>query len=166
MQPETRYARLGDLHLAYQVLGDGPPDILLLDQWFGHVEAQWDVPPMATLRERLASFGRLIMFDKRGTGLSDRDVGDSTLDERMDDLRAVLDAAGSRRAAILGYSEGGPLAMMFAANGPTAVVRFWIGCGTKTTAGSKPSESLCAVTPSTNSVVTMLTPGRPRLSRL
>jgi hypothetical protein len=71
MQPETGYARLGDLHLAYQVLGEGPPDILLLDQWFGNVEAQWDVPPMATLRERLTSFGRLIMFDKRGTGLSD-----------------------------------------------------------------------------------------------
>ena len=69
--PETRYARLGDLHLAYQVLGEGPPDILLLDQWFGHIEAQWDVPPLAALRERLASFGRLIMFDKRGTGLSD-----------------------------------------------------------------------------------------------
>ena len=71
MIPETRYARLGDLHLAYQVLGEGPPDILLLDQWFGNVEAQWDVPPMASFRERLASFGRLIMFDKRGTGLSD-----------------------------------------------------------------------------------------------
>ena len=71
MIPETRYARLGDLHLAYQVLGEGPPDILLLDQWFGHVEAQWDVPPLAAFRERLASFGRLIMFDKRGTGLSD-----------------------------------------------------------------------------------------------
>ena len=71
MVPETRYARLGDLHLAYQVLGEGPPDILLLDQWFGNLDAQWDVPRLAQLRERLASFGRLIMFDKRGTGLSD-----------------------------------------------------------------------------------------------
>ncbi len=71
MLPETQYARLGDLNLAYQVVGEGPPDILLLDQWFGHVEAQWDVAPVAEFRERLASFGRLIMFDKRGTGLSD-----------------------------------------------------------------------------------------------
>lgn len=71
MVPETRYARLGELHLAYQVVGEGPPDVLLLDQWFGHVDAQWDVPPVAELRERLAAFGRLIMFDKRGTGLSD-----------------------------------------------------------------------------------------------
>ena len=71
MIPETRYARLGDLHLAYQVVGNGPPDILLLDQWFGNLDAQWDVPPLAALRERLATFGRLIMFDKRGTGLSD-----------------------------------------------------------------------------------------------
>ena len=71
MAPETRYARHGDLHIAYQVLGTGPTDILLLDQWFSHMDAQWDVAPLAAFRERLASFGRLIMFDKTGTGLSD-----------------------------------------------------------------------------------------------
>ena len=71
MAPETHYARRGNLHLAYQVLGKGPPDLLLLDQWFSHMEAQWDVQPLAEFRERLAAFGRLIMFDKRGSGLSD-----------------------------------------------------------------------------------------------
>src|SRR6188472_2291686 len=93
MVPETRYARLGDLHLAYQVLGEGPPDILLLDQWFGNVEAQWDVGPVAQLRERLASFGRLIMFDKRGTGLSDPipTAELPTLETFMADIPAVLD---------------------------------------------------------------------------
>ena len=98
MIPETRYARLGDLHLAYQVLGEGPPDILLLDQWFGHLDAQWDVPPLAELRERLATFGRLIMFDKRGTGLSDPIPTSSlpTLEEFMADIPAVLDTVGSR----------------------------------------------------------------------
>ena len=96
--PETRYARLGDLHLAYQVLGEGPPDILLLDQWFSHMEAQWDVPQLARFRERLASFGRLIMFDKRGTGLSDPVPTSAlpTVEEWMDDVPAVLDAVGSR----------------------------------------------------------------------
>jgi hypothetical protein len=69
--PETQYARAGDAHIAYQVLGDGPIDIVLADQWFSHMEAQWDVPPMAQFRERLASFSRLIMFDKRGIGMSD-----------------------------------------------------------------------------------------------
>jgi len=69
--PETHYARHDGLHIAYQVFGEGPPDILFLDQWFGHLEAQWDVAPLAELRERLASFGRLIMYDKRGSGLSD-----------------------------------------------------------------------------------------------
>ena len=123
MIPETRYARLGDLHLAYQVLGDGPPDILLLDQWFGHVEAQWDVAPLATLRERLASFGRLIMFDKRGTGLSDP-IPTSTLptiEEFMADIPAVLDAVGSDRAAVIANIGGGILAMPFAAAHPDRV---------------------------------------------
>ena len=112
MLPETRYARLGDLHLAYQVLGNGPPDILLLDQWFSHVEAQWDVPPVAEFRERLARFGRLIMFDKRGTGLSDPipTVALPTIEEYMEDIPAVLDAVGSERAVVITNLGGGILA--------------------------------------------------------
>ena len=123
MVPETRYARLGDLHLAYQVLGEGPPDILLLDQWFGHVDAQWDVPPLAELRERLASFGRLIMFDKRGTGLSDPIPTSSlpTLEEFMEDIPAVLDAVGSDRPALIANIGGGILAMLFAAAHPDRI---------------------------------------------
>ena len=123
MVPETRYARLGDLHLAYQVLGEGPPDILLLDQWFGHVDAQWDVPPLAEFRERLASFGRLIMFDKRGTGLSDPIPTSSlpTLEEFMADIPAVLDTVGSERAALIANIGGGILAMPFAAAHPERI---------------------------------------------
>jgi class 3 adenylate cyclase len=123
MLPETHYARLGELNLAYQVLGAGPPDILLLDQWFGHVEAQWDVAPVAEFRERLAAFGRLIMFDKRGTGLSDPipTVSLPTLEEFMADIPAVLDAVGSERAALIANIGGGILAMPFAASSPDRV---------------------------------------------
>jgi class 3 adenylate cyclase len=123
MVPETRYARLGELHLAYQVIGVGPPDILLLDQWFGHVDAQWEVPPLAELRERLATFGRLIMFDKRGTGLSDPIPTSSlpTLEEFMSDIPAVLDTVGSARAAVIANIGGGILAMPFAAAHPERV---------------------------------------------
>ncbi len=123
MVPETKYARLSDLHLAYQVLGEGPPDILLLDQWFGHMEAQWDVRPLAALRERLASFGRLIMFDKRGTGLSDPIPTSSlpTLEEFMADIPAVLDAVGSERAALIANIGGGILAVLYAAAHPERV---------------------------------------------
>ena len=123
MTPETRYARRGDVHLAYQVLGSGPPDILLLDQWFSHMEAQWDVPPLAEFRERLASFGRLIMFDKRGSGLSDP-VPTSHLpsvEEWMDDVPTVLDAVGSEQAALVTNIGGGIMAMTFAAAHPERV---------------------------------------------
>ncbi len=123
MIPETRYARLGDLHLAYQVLGDGPVDILLLDQWFSHMEAQWEVPPLAALRERLADFGRLIMFDKRGTGLSDPIPTSAlpTIEEWMKDVPAILDAVGSEKAAVIANIGGGILAMPFAAAHPERV---------------------------------------------
>jgi class 3 adenylate cyclase len=123
MVPETRYARLGDLHLAYQVIGEGPPDILLLDQWFGNLDAQWDVPPLAELRERLATFGRLIMFDKRGTGLSDPIPTSSlpTLEEFMADIPAVLDTVGSERPALIANIGGGMLAMPYAAAHPDRV---------------------------------------------
>ena len=120
MLPETRYAKLGDLHLAYQVLGEGPPDLLLLDQWFGHVEAQWDVAPLAQLRERLAGFGRLIMFDKRGTGLSDPipTAELPTLEAFMADIPAVLDTVGAERVALITNIGGGTLALPFAAAHP------------------------------------------------
>jgi class 3 adenylate cyclase len=123
MVPETRYARLGELHLAYQVLGQGPPDILLLDQWFGNLDAQWDVPPLAELRERLSSFGRLIMFDKRGTGLSDPIPTSSlpTLEEFMADIPAVLDTVGSERPALIANIGGGMLAIPYAAAHPDRV---------------------------------------------
>jgi class 3 adenylate cyclase len=121
--PETRYARLGDLHLAYQVLGTGPPDVLMLDQWFSHMEAQWDVLPLAAFRERLASFSRLIMFDKRGAGLSDPVPMSNlpTLEEWMDDASAVLDAAGSGKATLVANLGGGMLATTFAAAHPERV---------------------------------------------
>jgi class 3 adenylate cyclase len=123
MVPETKYARLSDLHLAYQVLGEGPPDILLLDQWFSHMEAQWEVRPLAAFRERLGSFGRLIMFDKRGTGLSDPIPTSSlpTLEEFMADIPAVLDAVGSERTAVISNLGGGMLAVLFAAAHPERV---------------------------------------------
>lgn len=124
MTPETNYARLGELHLAYQVLGKGPPDILMLDQWFSHMEAQWDVLPLASFRERLASFGRLIMFDKRGAGLSDPVPTSTlpTLEQWMDDASAVLDAVGSEKAVLVANIGGGLLAATFAAAHPERVV--------------------------------------------
>jgi len=120
MTPKTRYARSGHLHIAYQVVGDGPFDLLYVPGWVSHVELAWAEPTQARYLERLASFSRLILFDKRGTGLSDR-VPDNqlpTLDERIDDLRAVMDAAGSERAALHGFSEGGNMSALFAATHP------------------------------------------------
>ena len=120
MTPETRYARSGDVHIAYQVVGSGPIDLVFVPGWITHLELGWEDPYEAEWRRRLASFARLIIFDKRGTGLSDRvPVGElPILEERMDDVRAVMDAAGSERAALLGVSEGGSLAAMFAATYP------------------------------------------------
>jgi class 3 adenylate cyclase len=121
--PETRYARRGSLHLAYQVLGSGPPDLLLLDQWFSNMEAQWDVPPLAELRERLSAFGRLIMFDKRGSGLSDPVPTSElpTVEQWMDDVPAVLDAVGSDKASVITNLGGGIMAMTYAAAHPERV---------------------------------------------
>jgi class 3 adenylate cyclase len=118
--PETRYTRSGDVNIAYQVIGDGPIDLVLVHGWVSHVELQWDHPSLAGLLRRLSSFSRLIVFDKRGTGLSDR-VSDSelpTMEQRMDDVRAVMEAAKSQRAAVMGFSEGGPLCALFAATYP------------------------------------------------
>jgi pimeloyl-ACP methyl ester carboxylesterase/class 3 adenylate cyclase len=118
MVPTTRYAKSGDAHIAYQVFGSGPVDLVYVPGFVSHLENVWDQPDLSRWLLRLARFARVIMFDKRGTGLSDR-VGDlPSFDQRMDDVRAVMDSAGIDRAAVLGMSEGGPLAMLFAATYP------------------------------------------------
>ena len=118
MQPETRYARSGDVSIAYQVAGDGPFDVVFIPGLISHVELAWATPPWDTMLRRLASMARLIAFDKRGTGMSDHVAGAPTLETRMDDVRAVMDAAGSTRAAIVGISEGTPMSLLFAATYP------------------------------------------------
>jgi pimeloyl-ACP methyl ester carboxylesterase len=117
---ETRYARSDDVHIAYQVVGDGPVDIVFSPGWITHVELAWEDPFEAAFRRRLASFSRLIVFDKRGTGLSDRVPVNELpiLEERMDDVRAVMDAVGSEKAALMGISEGGAMSALFAATYP------------------------------------------------
>ncbi len=113
----TQYARSGAVSIAYQVIGSGPLDVVLVNGWISNVELAWEHPLPRSFLERLASFSRLINFDKRGTGLSDRGVL-PTFEERMDDVRAVMDAAGSERAVLMGYSEGGPMCALFAATYP------------------------------------------------
>jgi pimeloyl-ACP methyl ester carboxylesterase len=127
--PETRYARSGNVHIAYQVTGEGPVDIVFVQGYVTHLEIEWEDPRPAGFFEQLSSLGRLIRFDKRGTGLSDRVAGLPTLEQRMDDVRAVMDAVGSHRAVLLGCSEGGPMSMLFAATHPERV-RSLILCGT------------------------------------
>lgn len=119
-QAKTKYTRSGDLHIAYQAVGEGPLDLVYVQGWVSHVELAWEEPTLARFLSRLASFSRLIAFDKRGTGLSDRVPNDQlpTLEVRMDDLRAVMDAVGSERAALFGVSEGGNLCTLFAATYP------------------------------------------------
>jgi len=121
--PTTRYARSGDANIAYQVVGDGPFDLVWVPGWISNVEVGWEVPEYRHFLTRLASFSRLILFDKRGTGLSDpvplQDL--PHLEQRMDDVRAVLDAAGSTSAAVFGASEGGNLSTLFAATYPDRV---------------------------------------------
>src|SRR6478752_1594439 len=118
VRSETRYARSGDVSIAYQVVGDGPFDLVYVPGAVSNVELMWEDPARAAFFGRLASFSRLILFDKRGTGLSDRVSGIANLETRMDDVRAVMDAAGSQRAAVAGASEGGPLSILFAATYP------------------------------------------------
>ena len=118
--PETMYARSGDVNIAYQVIGDAPLDLVFVMGWVSHMEYFWSEPNFARFLHRLASFSRLILFDKRGTGLSDRVPINQlpTLEQRMDDVRAVMDAVGSERAALCGVSEGGPMCSLFAATYP------------------------------------------------
>src|SRR5215212_11456205 len=118
--PETKYARNGDVNIAYQVIGDAPLDLVFVMGWISHLDYFWREPSFARFLRRLSSFARLIVFDKRGTGLSDRVPLSElpTLEQRMDDVRAVMDAAGSERAALCGVSEGGPMCSLFAATYP------------------------------------------------
>jgi pimeloyl-ACP methyl ester carboxylesterase/DNA-binding CsgD family transcriptional regulator len=111
---ETRYARSGPVSIAYQVVGDGPSDLVLVPGFVSHVEVAWEQPRLARFLGRLASFSRLIVFDKRGTGMSDPVAEPPTMEQRMDDIRAVMDAAGSARATVFGISEGGTLSLVFA----------------------------------------------------
>jgi class 3 adenylate cyclase len=119
--PETRYARSGDLNIAYQAFGSGSIDLVVVSGFISHVEVVWEDPMLAAFFERLASFARVINFDKRGQGMSDPVTGAPTLEERMDDVRAVMDAAAVERAAFFTISEGGPLSMLFAASHPERV---------------------------------------------
>jgi class 3 adenylate cyclase/pimeloyl-ACP methyl ester carboxylesterase len=119
--PETRYASSGRLSIAYQVVGEGSPEILLVPGFVSNLEAMWDVPWIVRILERLASVACFVMFDKRGTGLSDRTLGSGSAEERMDDLRAVADAAEIEQPMTVGLSEGGPLALLFATTYPERV---------------------------------------------
>jgi class 3 adenylate cyclase len=119
--PETRYARSGDICIAYQVLGEGPFDVVFAPPAVSHVELQWGATGVAALLRGIAEHARLLVFDKRGTGMSDRITGAPTLEERSDDIRAVMDAAGSERAALVGASESAPMSVAFAASHPERV---------------------------------------------
>jgi pimeloyl-ACP methyl ester carboxylesterase/DNA-binding CsgD family transcriptional regulator len=113
-RPETRYARSGPVNIAYQVVGDGPIDVVLVPGFVSHVEVAWEEPRLARFFARLSAFSRLIVFDKRGTGMSDPVIAPPSMDQRMDDIEAVMDAVGSPQAAVFGVSEGGTLSALFA----------------------------------------------------
>lgn len=117
MTSDIKYARSGDVHIAYRVFGEGPRDLVLIPGTLSHAELYWEFPINQYLLRRLLAFARVIVFDKRGQGLSDR-VAEQTLEERIGDVHAVMDAAGSARAAIVGWSEGGPMSLMFSATYP------------------------------------------------
>ena len=118
MVPDTRYAKSGSTHIAYQVFGQGPHDLILVPGWVSQIDMFWDEPTVVRFFRALSSFCRVILFDKRGSGLSDRVTQSPALEERMDDVRAVLDAVGSSSATLLGYSEGGPMCALYAATHP------------------------------------------------
>jgi pimeloyl-ACP methyl ester carboxylesterase len=125
--PQTRYARSGEVGIAYQVVGEGERDLVVAYPWVSNLDLQWENPRLSHFLRRLSSFARVILFDRRGVGLSDPVEGAATLEERMDDIRAVMDAAGSERAALLGMSEGGTASMLFAATYPerTSALLLW-----------------------------------------
>src|ERR1700752_5301320 len=118
MQPDPRYADSGGVNIAYQVLGDGPRDLVFVMGWVSNIEVFWEEPTLARFLTRLASFARLTPSDKRGTAFADRVTAMPSLEVRMDGVRAVMDAVGSERAALFGVSEGGPMSLLFAATYP------------------------------------------------
>ena len=118
MTPETKFTRAGDVSIAYQAYGSGKRDLIVVPGWISNIELFWEEPRVARFFADLGRFSRVILFDKRGTGLSDRNTESATLEERMDDVRAVMDAVGSERASLLGYSEGGPMCCLFAVTYP------------------------------------------------
>src|SRR5882757_3890926 len=124
MQPVTQYAKSGTVHIAYQAFGDGPINLVMVPGFVSNVENYWDEPDFARFLTRLGSYARVVTFDKRGTGMSDRVTELPGLDQRMDDLRAVMDAAGMEQAALLGISEGAPLSVLFAATYPDRCPRW------------------------------------------
>lgn len=140
MPPETRYARSGEIGIAYQVIGEGEMDLVLAFPFLSHLDLMWESPPMARFLRRLGSFARVLVFDRRGVGLSDPAAGAPTLEERMDDVRAVMDAAGSERAALLGMSEGATMCMLFAATYPerTSALVLWGAMARSTAAPDYP----------------------------
>ena len=136
MGSEINYAKSGDVHIAYRVFGDGPRDLVLIPGTLSHVELYWELPINQYLLKRLTSFARVVVFDKRGQGLSDR-VAEQTLEERIGDVRAVMDAAGSASATIYGWSEGGPMSLMFSATYPERTSAL-ILCGSFASAKGEP----------------------------
>lgn len=132
MPPSVSYAKNGSVSIAYQSVGDGRNEILMIPGWVSHLALDWEEPTWVRWCDRMTSFARLVRFDKRGTGLSDRPAGIPTPDERMQDARAVMDAAGLARAHVMGWSEGGPLAIMLAVSYPERVLSL-ILCGTQAT---------------------------------
>jgi pimeloyl-ACP methyl ester carboxylesterase len=130
--PETRYARSGGVDIAYQVVGEGDGiDIVFVPGWISNIEVAWECAELARFLDRLASLGRLVIFDKRGTGLSDRVGGTPTLEERADDIRAVIDAVGLPRPALVGWFDAGAMTAHFAATYPDRVQALVVGCFTE-----------------------------------
>src|SRR6202521_4569493 len=119
--PETRYAQSGDVSIAYQVMGDQPIDIIVVPGLFTHIEFMHEMPGYTAFLRRLSGFARVVSFDKRGQGLSDRMSGAPSLEQRMDDMRAIMEAIGSEHAAIVGFSEGCAMSALFAATYPERV---------------------------------------------
>ncbi len=142
MEPETRYAKSGDVNIAYQVVGEGPIDLVWVPGFVSHLEIGWEEPSYRRFFERLASFSRVIIFDKRGTGLSDRvSIKDlPTLEQRMDDIVSIMDCVGSKRAALFGISEGASLAALFAASYPERTSTLIVNGSVVGFLGLRPSE--------------------------
>lgn len=122
MKPKTKYTKSGHVNIAYQVVGEGPVDIVYIPGWVSNIDMMWTEPRLAAFLNKLTIFSRLILFDKRGTGLSDRVTDFATLEERMDDIRAVMDAVGTERAVLFGHSEGGSVSALFAATYPKRTI--------------------------------------------